>query len=368
MKVTWHPYKELRLDSELAEDEDLLHMSGDNAAVIQERKYSFVAMTWHPKLKKIIVGATNMAGDILLTFDPKTRQFESCGFPFSPFCSSATTKIHKGLSLDVENDEVYFGIATLSPLSDIIRRPGGPLLKYNFTTKEYSVVADAMPGMFNQATMVDPKRCLMYTCTGRSCFGVIDLKTRKMKAFEPVGSIPHNLAMDDEGGVWSTHSEGRQAFFRYNPDTDGFEFPEGCAFPNATEASNVMYPGAGPVDEILNGNDGFLYTASALGELYRLDPQKGSLEYLGKPFPGKRLPALAMGEDGWLYMAGGREHASFLTRYHIGVNRFELLGPVETPDGRFLNYAHELCIVDGICFIGETDNKTRSGYMWVCEV
>ncbi len=188
MKVTWHPYKEMRLDSELAQDEDLLHLSGEDAKVVQERKYSFVAMTWHPRLRKIIVGATNLAGDILLTFDPKTRQFESCGFAQSPFYSPAASKIHKGLSLDVENDEVYFGIATLSPLPDIIRKPGG------------------------------------------------------------------------------------------------------------------------------------------------------------------------------------REHASCLARYHIRQKRFELLGPVETRDGRFLNYAHEFCIVDNVCFIGETDNKTRSGYMWACEV
>ena len=77
---------------------------------------------------------------------------------------------------------------------------------------------------------------------------------------------------------------------------------------------------------------------------------------------------MAIGNDGWIYMAGGRDTASHLARYHTEDKRFELLGPVETPDGRFLNYAHELCIVDGVCYIGETDNRIRSGYMWACEI
>jgi streptogramin lyase len=225
-----------------------------------------------------------------------------------------------------------------------------------------------VPGHFHQATLVDPVRKLMYSCTGRSSFAVYDLRTRKVKVCEAVESIPHNIAADDRGGVWSTHSPGRQAFFRYNPDRNSFEFPKGCAFPNAAAASNIMYPGAGPVDSIINGGDGYLYAASALGELHRLDPVKGSIEFLGKPFPGLRMPAMGVGPDGWLYMAGGRERASFLARYHREEKRFEVLGPVEAPDGRFLNYAHELCVVDGVCFIGETDNATRSGYMWACEL
>jgi hypothetical protein len=83
-------------------------------------------MCYHPARKIIIVGATHSLGDILLTFNPRTRRFSSCGFQRSRFYSAVSTKIHKGLSLDVEKDEVYFGIATLSGLESVIGGPGGP--------------------------------------------------------------------------------------------------------------------------------------------------------------------------------------------------------------------------------------------------
>jgi hypothetical protein len=368
MKISYHPYKEVLLDQATEADEELLNIAGKRGDEIRRKKYSFVAMCYHPVRKRIIVGATNATGDILLTFNPKTRKFTSCGFNKTALNSRTTSKIHKGLSLDVEKDEVYFGIATLSPLPDIINSQGGLLLKYNFTKKKFSKLGTPTPSQFQQATLVDPKRKLMYFATNMGCFGVFDLKSKKRIVFEAMESTPHNLVMDNSGCVWGTHSAGSHKFFRYNPDRKRFEFPNKCCFPMAQRAANLMYPGAGPTDSIINGQDGFLYAASALGEFYRITPDTGMVKYLGKPFPGIRLPALAIGDDDWIYMAGARERASLLARYSRKEQRFELLGPIEHSDGTYLNYAHELCVVDGVCFIGETDNKQRSGFMWACEI
>jgi hypothetical protein len=119
---------------------------------------------------------------------------------------------------------------------------------------------------------------------------------------------------------------------------------------------------------MINGGDGFLYTGSALGELYRIDQRTCAVEYLGKPFPDRRLPGLGIGADGWLYLCGGSSGVSMLGRYSREEKRFEQLGAVEHPDGTHLHYAHELAVMGDVIYIGETDNMSRSGYLWACEV
>ena len=207
----------------------------------------------------------------------------------------------------------------------------------------------------------------MFTMPG-SCFAVYDLQKKKLIRKDPMESIPHIGAIDDEGGVWGTYGAGSQAFFRYLPDTDTYEFPKGCAYPNAYAAANVMYLGAGPVDSMINGQDGYLYTASALGEFYRLDPISKEVKYLGKPFVGKRLPGMCLADDGLIYLTGGSDEAPMLARYLREENKFEFLGPVTAEDGTTCFRCHEIEVIDNIAYIGETDNPTRSGDMWACEL
>ena len=57
--------------------------------------------------------------------------------------------------------------------------------------------------------------------------------------------------------VCSAYHARRRKFFRFNPYTLKFEFP-GTAFPNALASANIKYPGAGPVDCMINGGDGHL--------------------------------------------------------------------------------------------------------------
>ncbi len=367
MKVTYHVYRDVALSTGAASDEEAASRGGRRAAEIRRKRYSFVAMGYHARRRKLFLGATNAAGDVLVEFDPRTRRFRSCGYPASGLFTPATSKIHKGISVAEDDDQLFFGIATLSPLPKTIDTEGGLLVRYDIGERRFTRLAAPAHGHYHQATLLDPRRGLMYFYTDRACFGVYDLRRRRVRVFEAMESVTHNLAMDDAGGVWGTYG-AHHAFFRYDPDSGRFEFPEGCAFPNAPAAANIMYPGAGPCDCILNSGDGFLYAATALGEVYRLDPKAGRLAYLGKPFVGRRLPAMAVDPDGWLYLAGGREQASTLARYSRQEQRFEVLGSVEAPDGKFLHYAHELCVIDGVVFIGETDNPWRSGYLWACEI
>jgi hypothetical protein len=368
VKVTYHVFKDYKLPAVSESDEQALsRLTGKQRMQARKLLYSFVSMCHHPARNKLFLGATHRGGDILIEFDLQTKKFRSCGFARSGLFAPGDQKIHKGLALDEQEDAIYFGTATLIPMSESMEAEGGKLLRYDIATGKFRKLATPTKGDFYQGTLRDARRGMMYMFTGRGSFAVYDLRRRRLVRWENMESCPHNGCMDADGGVWGVYGAGRQEFFRYNPDRNRFEFP-GTVLPNALAASNVMYHGAGPVDGFIDGGDGFLYIGSPLGELYRMDYRGGGLKYLGKPFSDRRLPGLAVGPDGWLYLAGGNTHTSMLARYSREEERFEFLGNIEHPDGTYLHYAHELVVVDGTVYVGETDNKTRSGYLWACEL
>jgi len=365
LNVTYHIFKDFQLDTTGSSDEEIFERSGEE---IRKNRYSFVSMCRPPGSEVIYTGATHGLGDLLVEFDTEKREFASCGYAESGLWIETEHKIHKGIWFDKAENALYFGTSTLSHIKDTVTSPGGILARYDCEKNEFSELARPTPGDFFQATGYDPerKKMYMYTMPG-ACFAVYDLNNKELIRYDPMQSIPHIGAIDDNGGVWGTYSANAQAFFRYNPDTDTYEFPEGCAFPDAYSAANVMYRGAGPVDSMENGQDGYIYTASALGEVYRIDPGSKEVTYLGKPFTGKRLPAMDLADDGMIYLAGGSDKAPMLARYDRETRQFEFLGPVTADDGLSCYRCHELRVVDNVAYIGETDNPSRSGYMWACE-
>jgi hypothetical protein len=367
MKVSYHVFKDFKLERAGATDEEIIMARREHAEEIRRLRYSFVSIRHHPGRGTLFLGSTNGSGDLLVEFDPATGEFSSKLYGESGLHVSPEGKIHKGLWLDEEENALYFGTAGLGRLPLIIGTPGGALVRYDIAEESFELLARPTPGDFFQATCRDKSRGRMYAWTIRGCFVVYDTEKRERVRYETMESTPHIGCIDDDGGVWGVYGADGD-FYRYLPDEDRFDFPEGCVFPNGREASNVMYTGAGPVDSFVNAGDGFLYAGSALGELYRLDPRAGKLEYLGKPFPGRRLPGMALADDGWLYLCGGQRPASILARYHREERRFEHLGVVEHSDGTKLSYCHELCVVGDTVYAGETDNPTRSGYLWACEI
>jgi hypothetical protein len=367
MKVGYHVFKDFKLERAGATDEEIIAARSEHADEIRRLRYSFVSICRHPGSGSLFLGATNGGGDLLVEFDPVTGEFSSKLYAESDSYQPPETKIHKGLWLDGEEDALYFGTAALGGLPVMMATPGGALVRYSIAEGSFELLARPIPGDFFQATCLDRSRERIYGWTIRGCFVVFDTEKRERVRYETMESTPHIGCIDDDGGVWGVWGING-AFYHYLPDEDRFEFPEGCVFHNGREASNVMYTGAGPVDSFMNGGDGFLYVGSALGEFYRLDPRAGKLEYLGKPFPGQRLPGMAVGEDGWIYLCGGKRPASMLARYHREEKRFEHLGVVEHSDGTRLSYCHDLCVIGNTVYAGETDNPTRSGYLWTCEL
>lgn len=369
MKVSYHVFKDYKITKPAQGDSDeaIAAAAGAEIANIRTLRYSFVCSAYHTRRRKLYLGATNGGGDILVEFDPRTGTFKSCGFGKSGLCQAHDVKIHKGLHLDEANDRIYFGVATLSPLPALIGKPGGLLAYYDIKARTFHEIARPLEGEFFQSTCWDLQRGLVHLFTDRCVFAVYDFRKKKLLCCETMESIPHNSCLDDDGGVWGTYSAGSHAFFRYNGATRSFEFPK-CVLPNAAAGANIMYPGAGPVDGMLNGGDGFLYLGTALGELYRLDPRREELKYLGKPFPARRLPGLAMGADGMLYVAGGYRPHSMLARYDRQAESFEYLGQICHEDGNWMEYVHEIAVIGKTVYAMETDNATRSGYLWECSV
>ena len=368
MKVRYHVFKDFRLETQAATDEEALLLNKKHASQIRKLRYSFVSMCYHSPRKTLYLGTTNRAGDILVAFNPRTGKFRSCGFPRSGLFDPTVSKVHQGITLDEKRDALYFGIATLTPTSEFMDGKGGALIRYDCARRKFTRLAHPTPGDYQQGTIFDLARRKAYCFTGRGAFAVYDMKKRRTIRYECMQSTPHNGVMDDRGGIWGTFGAGRHAFFRYNPDRNRFEFPGGASVPNAGKAAGIMYAGAGPVDSILNAGDGYIYVGSPLGELSRLDPRSGEVRYLGKPFEGTRLPGLALGPDGWLYFCGSRESGSLLGRYSREEERFEFLGRVAHRDGTFLDYAHQMVVIDDAVYIGETDNKIRSGFLWECRI
>jgi len=367
VKIRYHVYKDFRLKFAGASDEQIAEAKSRDAAKIARLRYSFVSLRYHPRRRKLFVGATNTRGDILLEFDPEKRRFKSCGFGRSRACDPCDDKIHKGLYLVEDEDALYFATATLGGMARTVDAKGGGLIRYDIRKRKFRCLARPTHGDYHQSSCFDFGRGKAYIWTRRGCFAVWDLERKGRRRYEAMGSTPHNGCIDEAGGVWGTYGPGRQAFYRYDPDRNRFAFTD-LVFPNAREAANIMYDGAGPVDSFLAAPDGLLYTASALGELYRIDPRAMSIEFLGKPMPGKRLPAMALADDGWIYMAGGDDRKQRLARYSREERRFEILGRLVAKDGIRCFRSHELAVVDDVVFIGETDHPRRSGYLWACEL
>ena len=306
-------------------------------------------------------GCTSFAGDFLLALELETGRITSCGY--HRIREENEHKIHRGLWYDENDHCLVFATSTLSPLSKLSKAPGGRVMRYHPDSGEFEEVGKNEPGQYSQATVYDASRRLLYMFNYRAMkFGVFDLSTGRMRHNPFLDSIPHISALDDRGRCWATW-EYDHYWCCFDPEKDDFIWFE-KAMETAREAANVMYQGAGPVDAMINGGDGFLYVGTALGELYRLDPETADSEYLGRPTPYRRLPGLAVGPDGAIYGAGGDRGFAYLMRYDRDAGRFQNLGRIEAPDGTVCYRPHDLFIHDGRAFVAETDVPYRSGFIW----
>ncbi len=331
-----------------------------------ENYIAFVSLLPHPD-GRLLCGVTAPDTDILHRFDTETKQFESLGYP--KVSEPHEIKIHRSLEL-ASDGTVYGASACLFRVSERMNAPGGSLFKLPPGADAVEKIGVPVEHDYTQTITLDDRRGLIYGQT-YPCFRfyVYNLNTGETRDFGYIGSITHVSALDDDGCFWGTWDSFQHWLFKYDPENGGITwFRHGL--PQGKASSNIMYPGAGPVDCMINGGDGYLYIGMCGGSLCRLDPKTAEVEYLGKPSPTQRLPGLIVWKDSLLLGCSGDEEGGNVFAYDRETRAFHQLGPiVDSESGLKLYRVHDLCLMNNrLAYVAETDVPTRSGYLWECEM
>ena len=323
---------------------------------------SFTSLAYHPQRKTVICGMTAFNNDLMYEFNPADGSFTD--LKYRQEAEKFEIKIHRSLQLDSKGN-AYGATACLHREDQRQEAAGGRIFRYDFETGKYDFLGTPVPNDYIQTITVDEERGLIYGVTYPVFeFFAFDIKTRQNRFRQYMGSAPHIMALDDRGGVWSTWNTRTHNLFRYDPDTNKVQYFNHSLIPG--QGADLMYPGAGPIDMMLNGGDGYLSVGCATGDLLRINPENAQVEYLGRPTPERRMPALEVGPDGRIYGISGFYGRCHLFAYDREKRNFEDFGLISDGEDD-LYIGHDICFADGNrIFAGETDTELRAGYLWEC--
>lgn len=324
---------------------------------------STTSLLWHPERRRLICGLTSFDTDIMYEFDPEEKQFHCLDYPSvsEPF----EIKIHRSLALS-RDGSVYGATACLHREDQRHEGPGGRIFRYDFQKQSYDFLGIPAPHDYIQTISLDEDRGLIYGQTYPVFnFFAFDIVRRETRYAHYVGSVSHIMAIDDSGCVWSTWSPRTHHLFKYDPDRNAMQFFD-HGLPSSSSGAGLMYPGAGPIDMMLNGGDGYLYVGVATGELVRIHAESANVEHLGKPSPETRLPAMAVGPDNRIWGICGFLERCRLFAYDRETGTFEDFGHIKDSEtGLPIFIAHDMAFAsERRIFVGETDTSDRAGYLW----
>jgi len=361
--VKYHVLRESQNRSRAKEDKQF---DAGIAPELLNNRVSFVCLLMHPD-GKLYCGITARDGDIFQRFDPQTERFESLGYP--AVREQFEVKIHRSLELSADGT-IYGASAGLYTIDRRHEATGGAIFKYHPKEGKIHKLAVPCPRDYIQTITLDDKRKLIYGMTWPvSKFFVYDVARNVVEDNDYVGSITHIGALDDAGCYWGTWDPVRHYLFKYDPSKRKTEYFK-HSIPEGPEFANIMFPGAGPVDTMINGGDGFMYIGTCGGTLVRLEPKTAQVEYLGRPSATRRMPGLVRWHGTLLLGAGGDAEGGFIFTYDRQTQAFKNLGPLVAADGTKLYRVHDLRVTaDGRrAFIAETDVPNRSGHLWQCDL
>lgn len=326
---------------------------------------AFCTVKRHPARGTVLLGLTTQDNDLLYELDPRAGRMRS--LHYQRIAEAYEIKIHRSLCVD-STGRVYGATACLHDLSHRRSAPGGKLFRYDFATESYAVLGVPCPHDYIQTITLDERRGLIYGFAFPVfSFFVWDIATGGLRFSQYMGSIPHVAALDDAGGYWATWDSEKHYLYRYDPDANEVTFFR-HGLPGSVEGAGLMYPGAGPIDAMVNGGDGFLYIGETTGRLLRLDPRSAEVTTLGRPVEESRMAALEIGPDGRLWGIAGFRERCHLFAFDRAAAAFADYGHLAT-EGLALYIGHDLCFAgDDTIFIGETDTVGRAGYLWECEI
>ena len=320
--------------------------------------YSFTTLRAHHD-HKLYIGTTHMNNRILWRFDPATKQFQDLGY--DKVGRPADIKIHRSLEYDARDDVFYIVSSALHGEDQYYQSPGAQVYRYDPKTGRIDSLGTPMEHEYSQTITFDPQRRLLYGFTFHTfSFYAFDVDKRQTIFRAMPGSITHISALDDAGCIWGTWGRDAHYIFKYDPAVNDItwtkkQFPEG--------GLSYMYAGAGPVDCMINGHDGFLYIGLETGSLIKMDPNTIEFEYLGRPAIPPRMPALILADDGLIYGTCGDDYHVSIFVFDRKTRGFNIIAQVQTEDEKCFR-PHDIALIGSTIYVGETDHPQRTGYLW----
>jgi hypothetical protein len=342
---------------------DLNYEGVANNEEAKKRIFQFTSLLHNPINKKLYCGLTNFSSDIFYEFDVQNKTFKSLNYK-DRFAARSRfdIKIHRSLEFDAEENCIYAISSGLHAPKDYNNAPGSHLFKYDCSSDSYEDLGMPLEHEYTQTITLDKARGLIYGFTlDYFSFYVYDLKKRQTIFHCRPESITHVSAIDDSGCIWSTWHRKDHKLFKYDPAENKCTYFE-HGFPE--KANSLMYPGAGPIDRMINIGDGYLYVALETGSLYRIDPKTAQVEFLGKGAPIPRLPGLTPGikEDTLLCVTGDLD-TTLLMEYHLKQRTFTTICEIVGEDRKCFR-PHDIAVIDNVVYVAETDNPKGVCCLW----
>lgn len=341
---------------------------------------SIDCLLWSGERSELFLGLTRMNNDIFYRAKVDGERCELTSLNFQSVAQRFDAKFHRALEWD-HDGTIWAATASLHDLNDQASAPGGRIVHFDPDTQQYTMYGPAADRQYIQNIKVDTERRIVYGFTYPSeLFFRFDIESGDFRQLAYVGnarmiSQPHHFTIDTEGCVWGTWGESRSfedfggetpiRLFKYNPDSDEFTF-----FDHGLPSTG---PGdVGAVDQMTLLADGMILIGSNAGSLSVLDPSDASVRYLCKPFPGPRMAAFCVMDDGRVAVAGNAgfdaddDGTSRFGLVDLASGAVEDLGPVRDPERKTTAAKVHMMVDagDGVLFLGENDNIARPSMLW----
>lgn len=362
---------------------------------------SFDALAFNPADGGVYCGLNSIDGDLLYRYDPAAQMFTCLNT--RRWADAFDSKIHRTLLLHQGDDCFYFATSLLHDIDQQTEAAGGKLVRYDWRSDEFTILAVPAPPLYVQSIALDQQRDIIYgfTYPAEMLFRH-DLATGKTRILGYIGNAiafaqPHNAVVDRHGWLWGTCAETRAwdertgpcpiRLFKYHPDDDRFVWfdfglarkadrgqladdPEPSAFSAPDLAETRTKDDFGYCDSMAYDGNRYIYAGTVAGVLCRIDVDTNVVEKVAHVMQSGRFPALAFGPDGRLYGAGGMKGETALCRFDPGTLRIERWeGIIDPATGERPARIHELCVAtDGTVFLAENDNHLRSSYLWSVKI
>lgn len=311
-----------------------------------------------------LYGATSGKQSYLFVLDPLHGYVQPLGF------IPETTSVNHSLVVS-SSGNLYIGTA-----------PGGHLLKYAphdedlqpIRIKEPCPVTDlgvAVDGESISALAIDRRENVIFGVTSPNAhFFRYDIAT---STFTDVGVVAKTIPMGEKfetQKIFSRMLVLDRAGNAYASGENGFlyEFHKQTQTLERLMVKVPAIPGREPwtlVDCFLADKSGLIYGGTSDGYLFRFDPERMTVDNLGKPLLSYQITGLALSSDGTVYGVGGDDQdMARMFSYDPKTGSYEILGFVDV--NRRPYYSWQAYVIktmtnglDGTIYIGESERISK---------